>query len=662
MQIRAIVLYSKSGKRRVLPLHAGVNIITGRSGTGKSSLIRIVDYCLGSSRCDIAFGPIRDTVSWFGLLLSFQDGSETFVARENPPVGATTTNRSFIASGRPQSIPETLTEANTTSDAIETFINAKLGISPNLHTPPEGQSRLPLAANFRHALLFSFQEQDEIATQRKLFHRQDEPAMPMAIKDTLPYFLGVVREDALRLSQELREARRTLRLMLRTQRENDELRGEGLNRALSLLTEARGIGLVPEDFNEALNNYEGIRALLERVSQWTPDDLPNVSSSRLESLLGVRRALEDQRGTIKDRLKAFQTHASEIEGYGAERAEEVLRLESVHLYRGADDRQACPVCGSTLRVSIPGVVAIQTALADVEANLAGIERDRPQYREAIANLQRQQDDVVIQLRENAASIQAVYAQEEATRTLRDANVARGRVAGRVGLWLESVSAEGQGDIQREVDLARARVERLEGLLDTEDRDQRLLSVLVDLSARMTGWADRLQLEHAGGNPVLFDWSGLTITIDTPTQKISLKQMGSGENWLAYHLIVHLALHTYFVTHERPTPRFLMLDQPTQVYYPDDTQAAQTAEETGVLALLNENDRAAVQRLFDFVFDVAGELGDAFQVILTEHADLREDPRFQEAVVERWRDGEALIPQEWRDELPAVAAEQQPDLN
>ncbi|SEI66221.1 Protein of unknown function [Deinococcus reticulitermitis] len=649
MQIRAIVLYSKSGKRRILPLYPGVNIITGRSGTGKSSLIRIVDYCLGSSRCDVAFGPIRDTVAWYGLLLRFADG-ETFIARENPAAGATTTNRAFIVSGNPQPIPETLTDPNTTSETVQEFINAKLGIAPNLHTPPEGQSREPLAANFRHALLFSFQEQDEIATQRKLFHRQDEFMMPQAIKDTLPYFLGVVREDALKLEQELREARRQLRRVLREQRANDEVRGEGLGRAIRFLAEARELGLIPEDFNESLNNLEATLAVLDRVRRWTPDAVPASSSSRLDALLRRRPELEDQREAVKDRLEAMLTFASEREGYEAEREEEVLRLESVHLYRVADDHDACPLCGGALDAPVPGTRAISSALADVEASLAGLQRDRPRLREQIDDLQRQRAEVDRQLRENYEEIQAVYAQDAAARALRDVNVARGRVAGRVDLWLDSVNIENQGNLQRDVDLARARVERLDGLLAEDEKTQRLVSVLVELSGRMTGWADRLQLEHAGGNRVLFDWSPLTVTVETPTQKISLRQMGSGENWLAYHLIVHFALHTHFVTRERPTPRFLMLDQPTQVYYPEEDDALRTAEETGALALLSENDRAAVQRMFDFVFDVTGELGDAFQVIVTEHADLREDERFQNAVIERWRDGEALIPREWLEEL------------
>ncbi|MGC5775235.1 DUF3732 domain-containing protein [Paenibacillus pabuli] len=35
-------------------------------------------------------------------------------------------------------------------------------------------------------------------------------------------------------------------------------------------------------------------------------------------------------------------------------------------------------------------------------------------------------------------------------------------------------------------------------------------------------------------------------IDRQDRPITLERMGSGQNWVAYHLLVHLAFHEYFV--------------------------------------------------------------------------------------------------------------------
>lgn len=121
-------------------------------------------------------------------------------------------------------------------------------------------------------------------------------------------------------------------------------------------------------------------------------------------------------------------------------------------------------------------------------------------------------------------------------------------------------------------------------------------------------------------------------------------MGSGANWIGCHLIAHLALHSWFVRRSRPVPHFLFLDQPSQAYYPADQDI-----ESSLLDLEDE-DRAAVIRMFELIRDVVNELHSGFQVIITEHADIAED-WYQEAVVERWRSGSALIPAEWISNEP-----------
>ena len=87
MQINKVILYSLKGEKRILPFNLGkVNIITGESKSGKSALIEIVNYCLASSGCDIPEGIIRDTVSYFSVIVTFEDSESVFIARENPNI------------------------------------------------------------------------------------------------------------------------------------------------------------------------------------------------------------------------------------------------------------------------------------------------------------------------------------------------------------------------------------------------------------------------------------------------------------------------------------------------------------------------------------------------------------------------------------------------
>jgi hypothetical protein len=56
-------------------------------------------------------------------------------------------------------------------------------------------------------------------------------------------------------------------------------------------------------------------------------------------------------------------------------------------------------------------------------------------------------------------------------------------------------------------------------------------------------------------------------------------------------------------------------------------------------------------MFQLMFRVVSSLAPNLQLVVTEHADLADD-QFQSAILERWRDGQALIPQEWISELNA----------
>ena len=155
---------------------------------------------------------------------------------------------------------------------------------------------------------------------------------------------------------------------------------------------------------------------------------------------------------------------------------------------------------------------------------------------------------------------------------------------------------------------------------------------------MTEWARQLELEHSGF-PLRLDVKKLTIVADTADGPVPMARMGSGENWVGYHLIGHLVLHEWFTERGRPVPRFLFLDQPSQVYFPSEKIV------NGSIALIGEDDRLAVSRMFQFVFKVVEKLSPNFQVVITEHADINEK-WYQDAVAERWRGGPKLVPDNW----------------
>ena len=116
-------------------------------------------------------------------------------------------------------------------------------------------------------------------------------------------------------------------------------------------------------------------------------------------------------------------------------------------------------------------------------------------------------------------------------------------------------------------------------------------------------------------------------------------MGSAENWVGYHLIVHFALHKWFVKKKRPVPRFLFIDQPSEVYFPADKDI------DGAMEGIEKEDREKVAQMYQLALRVIEQLTPDFQIIATDHADINEE-WFQECVVERWRKDDKLVPMSW----------------
>lgn len=132
---------------------------------------------------------------------------------------------------------------------------------------------------------------------------------------------------------------------------------------------------------------------------------------------------------------------------------------------------------------------------------------------------------------------------------------------------------------------------------------------------------------------------LTVAVQRPGGRVPLGRMGSAENWVGYHLVAHLALHHWFATNDRPVPRFLMFDQPTQAFFPEEVVDAADDENA---------DWEAVRRQFTLMRDVVAALTGDLQVIVCDHANLADD-WFQDAVVENWRNGVAFIPTDWLED-------------
>lgn len=636
MQIRELVLYGYNGEVRHLPFALGqVNIITGRSKSGKSVVGDIIDYCLGGDSCNIADGVVRDNVAWYGLLLQFEH-ERVFVARKNPDKGQQTTGVCYIDIGEKNEAPDNCDfSSNTNVSGIEESLTRRIGISENLNTPPEGQSRLPLAANIRHALYYCFQGQDEIAAKNFLFHHQSDDFITQAIKDTIPYFLGAISEEALALENERSILKRKLTLEKRKLEENRFLMGGGSERAISLIGEARQAGLIDASTQIDYQNYREMYSVLQNAMNWSPSMIgSNSGMDRLTFLQSKLQEIRDEFDEIGISLDNARKFVGETAGYSGEAQHQKMRLESIGLFEQLNFNPGkCPLCSGTLEQPLPSVEMIKASIVNLDKSIASVRREQPKLRAFISDLEREREKKQEEIKALEAEIDGLYQLESERARLRDINARRGKVVGRISLWVESVENDTESEKQEQiVKRIEDRIKEIDDILDRDSVEERKQSALSRIQEDMTKWAKALQLEHSD-NPYRLDLNKVTVVVDKPERPVPLKQLGSGSNWVGVHLIAYFALQRFFVNANRPVPRFLFLDQPSQVYFPSELDEKQI-------------DWNEVNKMYQFIIDRTNELNGKLQVIVVDHADLKEDS-FRQFICENWWPiDKNLVPSDW----------------
>jgi hypothetical protein len=638
MQIAEIVLYSHDGRTRRLQFALGsLNIITGRKGTGKSALVRIIEYCLGSAENKVPAGVIRDCTAWYGLVLQLKD-TRVFVARAEPKPGRRSSSSIYVDLGSSIDVPVFgLLEQNSTADSLIGLLSERLGIA-SVETQRKPQSlQVPYQITISHALFFNFQRQDEIAKPTLLFHRQDEPYVDAHIRDVLPYFLGAMSEDRLLQVQQLRLEKAELRALERSLDVSEPLTLDD-PRALSLVEEARAVGLLPRSTPSAPN-------AIDLLSGIDVDAEPILDIEGLEEVLDRRRRERDellaQHRVARRRIEMLRALAHEEVDYNGELDSQKARLISVGLVP-LEGVHKCPLCEQPVTEQLPSLGAVREAIKRLDEQLAGVVASRPRVEAAIGAWEERAAKLRQELQLNQATLHRVADQAEKLRKYRDEFAASGRVRGRIQFYLESLrpgESEATG-LRSKIDGLTRSITDLETELSLENVDERLEYILRIVGDDMTRWASDLDLEYR--NHVRLDPKKLTVYADTDRGPVPLERMGSGANWLGYHLITYAALHKWFEAYSRPVPRFVFFDQPTQVFYPPDADDAYA---------FPDDDRARVTRLFSFLAKLPSELGHQVQIIVTDHAVL-DLPEFQSAIRANWHNAEALIPSDWPRQVEA----------
>jgi hypothetical protein len=651
VQIESFVLYHRDGlRRRVLPLHRGLNVITGWRNTGKSSLLEIVDYCFGRSTLTVSRGKIRRTVGWYGLVLR-QDESFAFAGRPAPRDGAASTGDAMWLPLSDAQPPEAGDLAvNTSASALREDLSSFGGFADVRFDPPDDAARPPLRLHIAHVLPVAMQDEEDIDSKTRLFHRGQDREVMQALRDALPYLLGAADEEAPALrarltvvSRELSQAQRTLDRMLDAAREVEE-------RSLSFLSQAGTVGLLVEAELGTPPTSAAALATLRSIADADPQELPGTApTGEVEKLLSRRRELHEVLSRAERNEALLRDFGADRRAFATETTEQRARLASIGLLDHEGDRATCPVCASSLETPDPAADVLTGHLERLDQELRSVAEIEPRDRQALQSASDQTAEVREELRVLSTTLRELAERDRTAASIRDLASRRAYVQGAVAEYLRTVGADDPSAEQRLRDqVAALEIERagLEARVDAGGEAERLSGAMNLIGADMTSIARRLELEHSEDGHVRLDLAQMTLVADTLREgSFPLSGIGGGGTRVGYHLAAHLALHRLLRRRGRPGPAFLILDQPTGPFYPEDTPEGEEPQ------MRHEDDRVIVASIFGLLREVVDDLDGSLQVVVCDHARF-DEPWFDQALVENWRDGQGLIPADWEDDPPS----------
>ncbi len=654
LAIRKIILWPVASglEPRVINFEpATVNVITGQSGTGKSALIAIVDYTLGSDKCAIPVGLIRETVSWFGVLL--QTGKRFVLAARRNPGDQAGTGDMFLRDGDEDSIPRVIQKNYNLTEAKAYF--DRLAGLPQHEFPDSEYQAFRDRPSFRDMAAFEFQPQHIVANPYTLFFKADTTEHREKLKAVLPFVLGVVTAQQLGQMRRLRDLERELA----TYEKEFALRQDTIKRLYQdvqpLFFRARELGLIPLSAASQAkwNLTDYLRELgeaVKRAASHSPAGLQTGSTEGAVRELLQLRELEEKSSTEIARRRAKLTRMEHLRAaavtYGDDLARHSVRLEHIDWFQRQITKTAgCPVCGSETDSAERQVTDLKLLAEEVSKTSARLQ-SAPQV------LDREIEQTLVELRGHEREMDGIRKrlrvledESDSVAQTRQTLAEVHRFAGYVAQVLDSYQAvSGESDLTQKIAALQTEIASLRRDTSADAQRSRLEAATTDIASKMAHYAEILELER-GGDKTGLSTTELTVTVESQKgRRDYLWEIGSGANWVGYHLAALFALHERFLQHkDSPVPSFMMIDQPSQVYFPERlTESATKGAPPSV-------DIVALQRIFRAMVEAVRRTKGGLQIIVTDHAGDYAWKGLDVNVVEEWRQGKGdfLIPESWK---------------
>lgn len=630
IQIKKIILWAKKEniKPQIIELKTGaLNVIHGGSKRGKTALIHIIDWCLGSSHNNIPFGTVRDNVSWCGLILKADD-KEIFLARENTEQPSN--SKIYYEISDKIDVPDNM-EANYTLDDFKKDFNNKLGV-PFEVIVDKNQAR----PSFRDFVTFNFQTQGIVADQNNLLYKTNLSDYRQRIRSIFNFAIGA--ESAQILENKLLKAKlqKELEELRKDEEYNKSQKQKILENNSHILLKAVDLGLLSNEDVPVDNKMSESKMLssYDKLAKKTISDInidPNSQNRISEQIYFIETQLKPIYEDIRD-LQIRKNNLSEIINLNNEQ-ESLLeckqkRLEISRFFKDYFEEEADDV------FTKEEIEKLYKNLEETELDLS-LKVIKSKNSEYIS----QRTKIEEQILSKTHDINNLVAQKNKLKTTKEEYSMLERFYVKIILSAKNIcEIYKQHNISNEQQINS--LEKQISNLNTKNKEKEYLEEIVKIAQNyLPSFAEFPYIDS-------FDSKELAVKIKkSPLSKpFYASDAGSGANWVAYHIAMLLGFHKFFIDKDTPVFNFLIFDQPSQVYFP---RSSYNINKEIQIFDKNTEDAKSVREMFEVMQKSINDNSGNFQILVLDHAssDIWGEIEGIHEVAE-WIGTEALIPQCW----------------
>lgn len=649
--IKYLGVIDKLDNCHYISLKEGLNIITGRSSTGKSAIIELFDYCTGNSENTIPEGVITDNAELYFVVIHAKEtylviartqnkkSTEAFYKIETEEIDIEHLGRAYFKQ-------EYFVQLKSFRDELWRFFGNDIS---EIDESEEALKFKPKKGrpSFRNMVSFMLQHQNLVANKHSLFYRFDEKEKRERVIDEFKIFAGFVDQDYYIINRELEEKRQELEKFNRefsnfeSQKNEratvlDELRAEYLSisgyELFPTITSAQMLSMPQIYIDE-----------LEKIKIEVNEDSDEYKKLYLE-LIRQKNDLLAQRRRLSLKLEHINSSINYVRNY----AEKIDKYQPItEAIRG---KAVCPFCHHESTVTEDAANKLRIAIEWLNEEL----RKSPQREDSFLPQKREYEKAISSINSELRKINSEINRIIETNNRLEKNKSLDEQSLKLKLrieneleWTKNMFVQFDS---KKIEETKRQIKQLEDILQTKyNVQQKLENAEKFINKAMNDMGKNLDFESSY-QPINLHFDIHTFELyhlKNNGTKVYLRNMGSGANWLYSHVCLFFGILEFFVSlgEKSTVPTILFLDQPSQVYFPatidtaSEFNAKDLKQKEGKEA---DDDLRAVTNLFiqiaNTLYSMQKKYGFMPQVIISDHADNLNLGKynFNNYVVCRWR--------------------------